>query len=125
MLEFSGALPPTLEGLGSYTLFTSGEMNTAGHAIVNRNAILLGSMNIGEGVTQFNGSAAFDASAIVAVSSGGTLELNGETTFSGGSYSGDGLVQLNATTMVEAPTTLSVSHVDLDGGLGEYVHSRQ
>ena len=115
MSEFGGAATPALNGLGSFTIFTTGEMNTDGDAIVNRDTTVQGDMNIGVGLTQINGTASFESTAAVTVAAGGELELNGATTFLGGSYTGAGLIQLNATTQIDAATTLATDDVDLDG----------
>ena len=73
-------------------------------------------MNIGQGLTQINGTADFQSTAVVTVA--GKLELNGATTFAGGSYSGAGLIQFNSTTTINSATTLSTAAVDLDGASG-------
>jgi hypothetical protein len=115
MMEFGGAATPRLDGLGSFKIFTTGEMNTDGDAIISRNTAVQGAMNIGMGLTQIFGTALFESTAVVTVATGGELELNGATTFLGGGYTGAGLIQLNATTMVDAATTISTDSVDLDG----------
>ena len=43
------------------------------------------------------------------------MELNGATTFAGGSYTGAGLIQFNGATTVNANTTIATGRVDLDG----------
>jgi hypothetical protein len=115
MSEFGGATTPALSGLGSFTIFTTGEMNTDGDAMVNRNTTVQGDMNIGQGLTQVNGTALFESTAAVTIATGGELELNGVTTFLGGSYTGTGLMQWNANTMVNANTTVNTERIDLDG----------
>lgn len=123
MSEFGGATTPSLNGLGSFKIFTTGEMNTDGDAIVNRNTAIQGIMNIGQGVTQINGTASFESSATVTVADQGELELNGATTFLGGTYTGAGLMQWNADVMVDADTTMNMERIDLDGA-GENTHIR-
>ncbi|MEO2045622.1 MAG: hypothetical protein ABGX16_03495 [Pirellulales bacterium] len=115
MSEFGGATTPALSGLGNFTIFTTGEMNTDGDAMINRNTSVQGGMNIGQGVTQINGTTAFESTAAITIATGGELELNGTTTFLGGSYTGAGLMQWNADTMVDANTTVSTERIDLDG----------
>ncbi len=115
MTEFGGATLPTLNGLGGFTVFSTGQMNTLGDTVVNRDTTVQGGLAVGAGIAQFNNPASFESTAIVTVATGGELELNGATTFLGGSYTGAGLIQLNATTMVDAATTISTDSVDLDG----------
>jgi hypothetical protein len=121
MMEFGGATTPTIAGLFGFDIFPTGVMNTDGDAIVNRDTTVQGTMNIGQGVTQINGTASFESTAMVTVAAGGELELNGPTTFLGGNYTGLGLMQWNADTMIDADTTVGTERIDLDGA-GEDTH---
>ncbi len=115
MAEFGGAAVPKLNGPSGFTIFTTGTMNTEGDAMINRDTTVQGTLNIGSGVTQINGAASLESTAVVMVADGGELELNGATTFLGGSYTGAGRIQFNAATMVQATTTIATDRVDLDG----------
>jgi hypothetical protein len=114
MVEF-GATVPSLGGLGPFRIHTTGTFTTDGDAVVDPPTEVAGNMIIDGGVTQINNTASFESTANVIVEDGAELELNGVTTFAGGSYTGDGLIQFNAMTTVNADTTIATGRVDLDG----------
>jgi hypothetical protein len=120
-MEQIGATVPSLAGLGPFRIHTTGMYSTDGASIINPALQVAGAMVINGGVTQVNNTAVFESTANVTVAMGAELELNGATTFEGGSYSGAGLIQLNATTMINANTTIGTARVDLDGA-GENAH---
>ncbi|MFV2068891.1 MAG: PEP-CTERM sorting domain-containing protein [Pirellulales bacterium] len=72
-------------------------------------------MSVYSGLTQVNAAVSFDSSATVTVAVGSELKLHGVTTFSDGAYTRGGLIQLNGTTTVDAPTTITIGRIDLDG----------
>jgi hypothetical protein len=106
---------PRISGPTSFTIHTTGEVNTNGDLRVDRPMIVQGDLNVGSGTTFANGTASFASTAGVTVAVGSKLELNGTTTFSGGSYTGAGLIQMNALTVVDSATTIFTDRVDLDG----------
>jgi hypothetical protein len=114
-MEQIGGNVPTLAGLGTFRIHTTGTFSSDGDAIVNPPTQVAGAMLIDGGVTQINNTASFESTAIVMVDAGAELELNGVSTLSGGSYSGGGLIQFNALTNVNANTTIATGRVDLDG----------
>ena len=110
-----GATVPTLAGLGPFRIHTTGTYSTDGDSIINPPLQVAGAMVIGAGVTRVNNTASFESTAEVMVAAGAELELNGATTFQGGSYTGPGLIQFNGATTVNANTTIATGRVDLDG----------
>lgn len=106
---------------GTISLTQDGVLNlnggtTSGTAAVLNGALatVLGDIN----VTNYglvNAPATFLDGATVVVNSGGTLELNGTTTFAGGSFTGAGWMILDALTTVTGDTTIAVANLDLDG----------
>lgn len=118
LIEVGGQPIPRINGLTGFTVRSSGVVNTDGDAQINRSTLVQGDLNVGVGTTEINGATIeFAASADVVVASGGVLELNGETTFLGGDYTGAGLIQFNGQTDVDANTTIHTARVDLDGAL--------
>lgn len=114
MEQFGGTVP-TLAGLGTFRIHTTGTFSSDGDAIVNPPTEVAGAMVIDGGVTQVNNTVSFESTATVVVNPGAELELNGISTFAGGSYTGGGLIQFNAMTGVDADTTIATGRVDLDG----------
>ena len=57
----------------------------------------------------------FESQAEVQIASGGMLTLAAETTYEGGSYSGDGILVQQGDALVRQPTTIDVSTFDMDG----------
>ena len=80
-----GATVPTLAGLGAFRIHTTGTYSTDGDSIINPPLQVAGAMVIGAGVTRVNNTASFESTAEVMVAAGAELELNGATTFLGGS----------------------------------------
>lgn len=68
-----------------------------------------------EGYSQILGDATFLEGATVDLDAGSTLLLNGETTFRGGTYRGEGTLRLGQVTTVEEDTTIDCDIVGLDG----------
>jgi hypothetical protein len=110
-----GRVVPVLDGFGPFRIHPTGTMSTAGDAIVNPPTQVAGTMLINGGVTRVNNTISFEPTASVTIGEGAKLELNGDTTFAGGGYTGEGLLQFNADTTVESNTTINVARVDLDG----------
>jgi hypothetical protein len=110
-----GATVPSLAGVGAFRIHTTGTYSTDGDSIINPPLQVAGAIDIGAGVTQLNNTASFESTANILVAAGAELELNGATTFAGGSYTGAGLMQFNASTTVNADSTIGTSRVDLDG----------
>lgn len=113
-----GMTVPTLAGVGPFRIHTTGTYSTDGDSIINPPLQVAGNMVIAGGVTDVNNTAVFESTANVMVAQGAELELNGVTTFQGGTYSGAGLIQLNGMTTVNANTTIGTARVDLDGAAG-------
>ena len=114
-MEQLGGNVPTLAGLGTFRIHTTGTFSSDGDAIVNPPTQVAGNMVIDGGVTQINNTASFESTANVIVNPGAELELNGVSTFAGGTYAGGGLLQFNEMTTVNANTTIATGRVDLDG----------
>ncbi len=106
---------PVLGGVGPFRIHTTGTFSTDGDAIVNAPIEVAGAMVLDNGVTQINNSNSFESTANVIIASDAQLLLNGAATFAGGSYTGAGLLQLNALTAVNSNTTIATGRIDLDG----------
>ena len=70
------------------------------------------------GLSYINAPVSFGSGANVSVDASSELELNGATTYSGGSYTGDGTIQQDGNATVDAATTIGVAEFDLDGTSG-------
>jgi hypothetical protein len=114
-MEQIGGTIPSLAGLGTFRIHTTGTFSTDGSSIINAPLQVAGAMLIDNGVTQVNNTASFESTANVVVEAGAELELNGITSFGGGSYIGQGLIQFNNTTTINSSTTIATARVDLDG----------
>jgi len=68
-------------------------------------------------VTSLSCATELSSSATVRVAQGSTLVLAGQTTFLGGSYTGEGTIRQSGSAAIEAPTTISVGCYDMDGAL--------
>jgi len=68
-----------------------------------------------KGFSQILGDATFLQDSTVDLKTGSTLFLNGENIFRGGTFSGDGTIQLGQTVTVKEDTTFDCQYVDLDG----------
>lgn len=116
MIQEQGEAAPQLAGAGDFIIRTAGEANTSGDAEINRSMIVQGALNVGAGTTHVQGAAIlFENTAQVSVADGGTLVLGGVTTYEGGVHMGEGLVQFNGQTNIDAHTSINVARVDLDG----------
>lgn len=110
-----GATMPTVAGLGSFRIHTTGAYSTDGDSLITAPLTVAGAMDLDGGITRVNNTASFESTASISVANDAELELNGATTIAGGTYTGAGLMQFNAATTVSANTTISVGRVDLDG----------
>ncbi|MCI0333392.1 MAG: hypothetical protein L0228_09235 [Planctomycetes bacterium] len=108
---------PTLSGLGTFRIHTTGTYSTAGGSSVDPPLEVAGTMLIAGGVTEANGTNSLEATADVDVAAGAELWFDGPTTFHGGSYTGGGIIRFNAMTTVQSDTTIATARVDLDGAV--------
>ena len=67
------------------------------------------------GTSNFGTAATFTPTAAVAVDNGGTLRLNVDTTYQGGTFTGQGALVQNADATVTGETHISVDRYDWDG----------
>ncbi len=77
-----------------------------------------GTINATGGQSFINAPVNFEAGAVVIVDAGSELELNGVTTFNGGTYTGAGTIQQDGTATVSAATTIATAEYDMDGTAG-------
>ncbi len=77
-----------------------------------------GAINVTGGQSHINAAVSFESGASVTVESGSEVELNGVTTFNGGSYTGAGTIQQDGAATVNAATTVDVAQFDMDGTSG-------
>ncbi|MEX2169211.1 MAG: hypothetical protein WD851_07860 [Pirellulales bacterium] len=110
-----GATMPTVAGLGTFRIHTTGAYSTDGDSLITAPLAVAGAMDLDGGITQVNNTASFESTASISFANDAVLELNGSTAIAGGTYTGAGLIQFNAATTVSATTTISVGRVDLDG----------
>lgn len=76
-----------------------------------------GDLNVGtNGFGNVNAATAFIPGATVVVNTGATLDLNGNNTFNGGSYTGAGSIQFDGNTTIIGDTTFDIANFDFDGG---------
>ncbi len=108
---------PTLSGLGTFRIHTTGTYSTAGGSSINPPLEVAGTMLIAGGVTEANGTNSLEATADVDVAAGAELWFDGPTTFHGGSYTGGGVIRFNAMATIQSNTTIATARVDLDGAV--------
>ena len=70
------------------------------------------------GVSQINSAVEFESTADVNVAAGATLDVNGFTTYDGGSYTGLGEIEQNGEALVTRTTRIDVAVFDMDGAAG-------
>ena len=112
---------PTLAGLGTFRINSTGTYSSDGASIINPPLEVAGAMVIAGGVTEVNNTASLEPTANVIVDAGAQLWFDGPTNFDAGSYTGDGIIRFNAATTIESNTTFNTARVDLDG-TGENTH---
>jgi hypothetical protein len=110
-----GETVPSLDGLGTFHIHTTGTYITDGGSRITPPLEVAGAMVVDGGISRVSNTAMFESTAKIVVEQGAELKLNGPTTFRAGSYTGGGLLQLNAATTVDADTTIATRRVDLDG----------
>ncbi len=115
-------LRPTLNGTFGLTIHTTGQLNTDGNANINTAVTVNGGVQVTDGTASFNNNIDFNSTASVVVSISSlsvtgseVLELNGLTTYSGGSYGGNGTIRQVGDATVLTDTTISVGRFDADG----------
>lgn len=117
---------PSLSGAGGLTIHTTGELNTDGNVDINTDVTVNGDINATDGTVAFNGEVEFNDTALLimitpvigGISEQEVIELNGQTTYSGGGYIGNGTIRQNGNATINAPTTISVGRFDMDGDDG-------
>lgn len=77
-----------------------------------------GTVNVTGGESHINSDVTFQSTAAVTVEAGAELELNGATTYEGGSYTGLGAIKQDGGATVSAATTLDVAEYNMDGDGG-------
>jgi len=95
-----------MDNAGAIPQVTGSQMNVHGTV-----AITGGEAHIGSNVD-------FKSTAAVTVPTNTELELNGTTTFNGGTYSGDGVLRQDGDATVSSATTIGVGTYDMDGTFG-------
>ena len=120
---------PTINGFGGLTVAGTGEILSTGDAEINTNVVSNGLIQASEGTTFINGEITFNpTSSTVAFTptfgfdDGATVQLNGETTYNGGFYGGNGILRQNGDATVVSPTTIDVGRFDADGNVVGHVH---
>lgn len=98
-------------GTVNFNTGTGGEARLSGAlATINGNLRLTGT-----GVGLITAATSFGSGASVIIDAGETLQLDGDTTFNGGSYTGAGTFRLNGGVTVAGNTTINTDILDLDG----------
>jgi len=115
----SGALSVTVAA-GEWTMDGTLNMDNAGAVptVSGSKMIVSGNVAVGGGEAHINSAVHFQSGAVVSLPAGTELELNGQTTFDGGSYTGDGVLRQDGAATVNSPTTISVDTYDMDGTYG-------
>ena len=72
-------------------------------------------INATGGESHINAPVNFLSTTVVTVETGSELELNGTTTYNGGSYTGLGRLKQDGSSIINAATTIDVSEYDMDG----------
>jgi hypothetical protein len=90
----------------------------ASPTVTGQQMSVLKTINATGGQSFINSAVDFQSTAVVTVDAGSELELNGVTTYSGGSYTGLGRIKQDGNATVNAATTLDVDEFDIDGNGG-------
>ena len=115
-----GELDVTSSAATTWTLNSIGTINAAGGATSTINSAgetfqIAGDVNVTANSTLvINSVSEYDGTANVVVDAGSTLNM-GSVTYSGGSYTGGGILR-KGTATIDAATTWNVATVDLDDG---------
>jgi len=80
--------------------------------------VVAGDINVVGGTAEIDAPVQFASAAAVTVPTGAALELDGATTFAGGSYTGEGLMRQDGTATVSGATTIDMATYDMDGFSG-------
>ena len=96
-------------------------MNYAGAipTVTGSQMLVYGDVNVTGGEAHINSAVSFQSTADVTVPT--ELELNGGTTFNGGTYTGAGVLRQDGSATVQSPTTIAVDTYDMDGTYGSTV----
>jgi hypothetical protein len=86
--------------------------------VTGSDLVVVGAVGVTGGQADINAAVTFEPTAAVTVAAGAELNLNAQTTFRGGTYSGVGTIQQNAAATVATATTLAVGYYDMDGASG-------
>ncbi|MDP6544289.1 MAG: PEP-CTERM sorting domain-containing protein [Phycisphaerae bacterium] len=105
---------------GSWRLDGTLNMDNAGSIpkVTGSQMNVHGTVAITGGVAHINSDADFKSTAVVTVPTSSELELNGTTTFNGGTYGGGGVLQQDGDATVSSATTIDVGTYDMDGSSG-------
>jgi hypothetical protein len=94
-----------------------GTTSATGAVLTGAIVTVQGDINVGtNGFGNINAATVFIPGATVVVNTGATLDLNGNNSFNGGSYTGDGSIQFDGNTTIIGDTTFDVANFDFDGG---------
>ena len=110
-----------LSGISSWSLGVDGRINLAGGSgsvavIAGADVKVFGQVDADGPVNEFQTDVIFEPSATVTVSKAGDLlNLAGETTYRGGSYTGLGWIAQGGDAVVEQDTAIDVGTFDMDG----------
>jgi len=83
--------------------------------VTGQTMIVLDTINATGGESHINAPVNFQSGAVVTIEAGAELELNGITTYEGGSYTGLGALKQDGSATVNAATTIDVSEYNMDG----------
>ena len=77
--------------------------------------VLVGALNVIGPTAYIHAPIDFKSTATVSVPAGSELDLKGVTTFNGGSFTGDGLIEQNGDATVDSATVIDVTTYNMDG----------
>lgn len=109
---------------GTWTLGTNGTLTLGGAGADVPRLTASGSTFAGQvivgvatfgGVSEIAGSATFQPTSSLLVTSGDTLKMLGTTTYRGGSVTGNGTLSQNGSAIINTPSTIGVNTYDWDG----------
>lgn len=105
----------------TYLFRMEGTMNlidSSGPPTVGGTEMIVSGELFAQGTARITAETQFDGATVDVASVTDRLELNGPTTFKGGSYTGPGQIIQNGDATVETDTTLAVGIYDMDGQQG-------
>lgn len=105
----------SISGDGQMNVNGTIEVPVSASPVVDVNTAVRGPLNV-DGVLIMQRDLHLFPQSSTNLASGGALELHGETTFDGGSFTGDGVVLVNDVARIAATTTVDINGTfDLDG----------